>query len=129
MIVVDTNVVAALVLGGRDSEAARALLRRDDEWSAPQLWRSEFRNLLSTLLRRGYLVLDDALELAREAEERLAEREFFVPSPLVLRLASESGCTAYDCEFVAVARELGVKLVTQDARVLKQFPKLAVPLR
>lgn len=128
MIVADTNVIAALVLGGREYEAARSLLRRDEDWSAPQLWRSEFRNLLATLLRRGELDMDGAVDLVREAEERLAGREYFVPSSLVLRLAAESGCTAYDCEFVAVAMELGVKLVTQDAQVLKAFPKVAVRL-
>jgi predicted nucleic acid-binding protein len=128
VIVVDTNVVAALVLRGRDYEAARSLLRRDDDWSAPRLWRSEFLNLLSTLLRSEQLDLDAAVDLAREAEDRLAEREYSVPSAIVLRLAAESGCTAYDCEFVAVARELGVRLVTQDAQVLKAFPKVAVRL-
>lgn len=129
MIVVDTNVVAALVLRSRDHEAAKSLLRRDDEWSAPGLWRSEFRNLLATLIRLGDLDLEGAQALAREAEDRLAEREYSAPTSLVLRLAAESGCTAYDCEFVAVAQGLGVKLVTSDRQVLKAFPKVAVPLR
>jgi predicted nucleic acid-binding protein len=51
-----------------------------------------------------------------------------VSSEKVLELAGESGCTAYDCEFVALAQELGVALVTTDKQVLKAFPKIAVSL-
>jgi predicted nucleic acid-binding protein len=46
----------------------------------------------------------------------------------VLELAHQSGCTAYDCEFIAVAKTLGAKLFTADKQVLKAFPKIAVPL-
>lgn len=40
----------------------------------------------------------------------------------------DSNCSAYDCEFVALAMALGVKLMTMDAKLLKAFPTLAVPL-
>ena len=129
MIVVDTNVVAGFVLLGHSFEAAKSLYGRDPEWSAPVLWRSEFRNVLATQVRRGRYGLEAAVALMRRAEGLLAGREFSAPSPIVLELAAESGCTAYDCEFVAVAMELGVRLVTQDAQVLKAFPKVAVDLR
>ena len=43
----------------------------------------------------------------RDAESLLATGEYEVPSTAVLRLAAESGCTAYDCEFVHLARVLG----------------------
>lgn len=47
-------------------------------------------------------------------------------TPDVLELAMRSGCTAYDCEFVAVAKELEATLVTSDRQVLAAFPETAV---
>ena len=44
----------------------------------------------------------------------------------VLELIQVSKCSAYDCEFVALAKELGVKLVTLDKQILAQFPETAV---
>ena len=44
----------------------------------------------------------------------------------MLELTLASSCTAYDCEFVALAKELGVKLVTSDRQILAQFPETAI---
>jgi len=39
-----------------------------------------------------------------------------------------SDCSAYDCEYVALAQDLDVPLVTTDRQVLREFPKIAVSL-
>ena len=46
----------------------------------------------------------------------------------VLRLASESKCSTYDCEFIATANDLKVPLVTSDRQLLQEFPTVAMPL-
>ena len=69
MIVVDTNVVAYLFLRGEFAPQAEVWLRRDREWAAPVLWRSEFRNLLAGYLRRKQLTFEAVREIQREAEE------------------------------------------------------------
>jgi predicted nucleic acid-binding protein len=99
---------------------------KDQAWAAPLLWRSEFRNALVGLLRRGDVTRQEADRLVEAAEEWMSGREFTVESRAVLRLAAESSCSAYDCEFVAVAQELGLTLVTADRQLLKAFPETAV---
>jgi PIN domain. len=128
VIVVDTNVIAYLLLGGEKTPQARAALRKDPVWAAPILWQSEFRNVLAMYLRQGQLVLSDALELVAEAESLLSGSEYRVESGQVLSLVAVSPCSAYDCEFVALAQELGVPLVTSDRQLLGAFPSVAVAL-
>lgn len=129
MIVVDTNVLAYLLLPGDQTEAARRTLARDPTWAAPALWRSELRNVLALYLRQQHLTLADAVAVQTEAEALLAGREFAVASEQVLALADHSGRSAYDCEFVAVAQTLGVPLVTSDRQILGSFPAIAIALR
>lgn len=128
MIVVDTNVLAYLYLPGEYTDAAEGLLRRDAEWAAPLLWRSEFRNILAGYMRRGTLTLAQAAATQREAEGLLAGSEFEIDSLSVLELVRDSDCSAYDCEFVALAMQLKTKLVTMDGKLLKAFPRQAVAL-
>lgn len=128
MIVVDSNVLAYLYLPGEFTAAAEALLEREPEWAAPPLWRSEFRNILAGYLRRNMLSFEQACGLQAEAESLLAGFEFEVQSREVMELVRDSECSAYDCEFVALAERLGAKLVTMDKKVLEAFPKRAVSL-
>ncbi len=128
MIVVDSNVIAYLYLPGEHTAAAERLLQRDAQWAAPLLWRSELRNVLAGYLRRGSLTLEQAVAMQAEAEDLLRGREYEVASQAVMDLVAASDCSAYDCEFVAVARHLATPLLTMDAKLLKAFPKDTRPL-
>ncbi len=128
MIVVDTNVIAYLLLPSEHTPAARAAYERDPVWAAPLLWRSEFRNVLATSIHQGHLTLDDAVEVVDVASELMQGREYAVDSADALNLASSSSCSAYDCEFVALAKELGVRLVTADRRIRRSFGEETVSL-
>jgi len=128
MIVVDSNVLAYLYLPGDFTVAAEALLTSDPEWTAPLLWRSEFRNILAGYLRRKSLSFQQAAALQAEAEELLAGCEYEVDSIRVLELVRDSDCSAYDCEFIALAEKLDVKLVTMDKKLLRAFPGRTVAL-
>lgn len=128
MIVADTNIISYLFLPTRYSEKASQLYRVDPEWAAPELWRSEFRNVLALYIRQNIVSLTEALALQDEAESLMANQEFTMPSAAVMNLVASSSCSAYDCEFAALARQLSVKLVTQDKKLLKEFPETAVSL-
>jgi predicted nucleic acid-binding protein len=45
-----------------------------------------------------------------------------VISARILSLVAGTRCSAYDGEFVALAQDLGLSLVTSDARLLAEFP-------
>jgi predicted nucleic acid-binding protein len=128
MIVVDSNVLAYLYLPGDYTAGAEALLEQDPDWAAPVLWRSEFRNILTGYLRRKALTFEQTCSLQSEAESLLAGSEFEVDSRAVLELVRDSDCSAYDCEFIALAMKLNTKLVTQDKKLLRAFPAQAVAL-
>ena len=126
MIVADTNLISYLVVPGSFTAAAEQVLRKDPFWNAPILWRSELRNVLAKHIRGGHVTLPAALNAMLRAETLFAGREHAVDSPSVLSLAAASGCTAYDCEFVALAQAEGWPLVTSDKQVLKAFPAVAI---
>lgn len=128
MIVVDTNVVAYLWLPAEQTPAAERLLDVDPDWKVPFLWRSELRSVLALAVKRKRCSLSEAIDIAQRAHDHLKGRELAVESDEVLRLADVSGCSAYDCEFVSLARRLRVPLVTNDHQVLKAFPAIAVAL-
>ena len=129
MIVVDTNVIAYFWIQGEYTKFAENLLKKDSNWIAPFLWRSEFRNVLAGYLRKNLLTLDNAVKLMSAAEEQLNNNEYLVTSDLVMNLVSLSNCSAYDCEYVALAKDFNINLVTSDKKILKAFPSFALPLK
>ena len=143
MIVVDTNVIAYLLLQGEHNQQAEVVFSTDSEWVAPYLWRSEFRSVLTLYIRQGYVSLDDAKQIIQAAEVLMQGKEYETQSKQILDLiqvstdSSRCGnefrirvlkCSAYDCEYVALAQQLRVKLVTGDRKILSEFPSTAISM-
>ena len=128
MIVVDTNIIGYLFLTSDRSLQAEQTLRKDPVWAAPLLWRSEFRNVLALYLRQGLLSLEDAHQIMDQALRLMRGMEYQVTSLRVLSLVASSSCSAYNCEFVALAQDLDVPLVTADRHILDQFPETSISL-
>src|SRR5688572_29978683 len=118
MIVVDTNIIASLYLENPHREEIEALLRKDSHWLAPRLWRSELRNVLALYIRQGMMRVEQALDIMTASEEFMRSVALESTSIDILTLAHDSGCSAYDCEFVALARDLGTVLITFDRKLL-----------
>jgi predicted nucleic acid-binding protein len=129
VIVADTNLIAYLLVDGPFTKEARSVYEKDRDWTAPSLWRSEFRNVLIMSLRCGLMNFADALEIMEDAELLMAGKERDSASLRILRLAADAGCSAYDCEFVAVALDLGVPLVTSDRSLIEKFKPTAVSMK
>jgi predicted nucleic acid-binding protein len=128
MIVVDTNVMVYLLTGAGPGEAAARLLGEDPEWTAPPILLSELRNVMVGLLRQEQLQPQDAAEICQDAGAILGDRVVSVSSAPVLNAAIAGGLSAHDAEFVALARVLGLSLVTADKAILQAAPDVAVAL-
>lgn len=85
-------------------------------------------NVLGLYIRRRILSLEQAQQIMEEALGLMLSREYQVVSAQVLGLVARSTCSAYDCEFVALAQDLDVPLVTVDRQILAQFPDRALAL-
>ncbi len=129
MIVADTNLIAYFLIKSGFTPDARAVYQKDPEWMAPELWRSELRNVLIQSFRHSLLSLDEILSVMNRAEGLMKDNGYHMDSSRVLRLAADSGCSAYDCEFVALALDLGVPLVTSDGALIEKFKPAAVSIK
>ena len=128
MIVVDTNTIAYLYLTSSWTPQSEQVFLKDPDWAAPLLWRSEFCNVLALYIRKKLLSLEEALLVMEEATNLIQSREYTVAPSQVLSLTSMSNCSAYDCEFISLAKELDIPLITNDKQILEQFPDIAVSL-
>ena len=125
MIVADANLIAYLLIPGDRSGEAEGVLERDPEWAVPLICRSEVRNILALYMRRQHMSLPQAMATMEKAERLWKDREYAVPSSDVLELTSRFKVSAYDAEYVVLARRLGCALITCDSPVLALFPDVA----
>lgn len=127
MIVADANLWVALLFRHEKTEAATQVFSRTTDWHAPLLCLSELRNVCLGYVRRGLLSPDEGIGVLEELRFLLpAERIHLVDHSPVIRSALESGCTAYDCEYVVLAEQLATPLLTWDKQMLAAFPALAM---
>lgn len=126
MIVVDTNIIAHFWLLSDQSSVIDELFQRESNWIAPILWKSEFRNVVMLYLRRNLIDLAGAMQLTEKAELQMKDKEFQVNSIQVFIFSHQSDCSAYDCEFLSLAEELNINLVTMDKQILRSFPNIAI---
>ncbi len=131
MIVVDAMILAYALVGVPEyTPAVNRLLDLDLAWAGPPLWRNELRNVyiwVPETDRPGDAVtLGDAQRKMHLAETLIGERTFGVESDAVLDIAQTTGLSAYDGEYVALAQEVDVPLVTTDGAILQAVPDVAV---
>ena len=129
MIVVDTNVMTHLLVGGDSAADAALLFEQDPEWAAPVILMSELRNVLLGFVRQGALVPDQVKAMSDDASAILGDRIATAASAQVFDVALECSLTAYDAEFVVLARTLSVPLATLDSAILQGAADVAVPLQ
>ena len=126
MIVADANLISYFWIQCDKTTLARKVRRKDAVWIAPYLWRSEFRSILRDYLLHGELSLAEAIWIMEKAERSMHGFEHEVSSETVLKLVNTSTHSSYDCEYVALAEALRISLVTDDRKLIQQFPDIAI---
>ncbi len=121
MVLVDTNILAYLTIHGDQTPLAQALYERDADWRSETFILVEYANVLATYIRAGALTPSQGTGLLVAAES-LMPILMNVPHARALGAAAEYKISAYDARFIAVARQTGVKLVTEDARLRTAVP-------
>ena len=76
-------------------------------------------------IRRRDVPFKLGLKFLAGAEAMLKDHEFFIPYGQVMDLVRKSICSAYVCEFVALAKDLDARLITLDPQILAEFPETA----
>lgn len=123
MVVVDTNVLAYLLIEGDRSADAQALYARDADWRSEAFLLIEFSNILATY-RRSDVLSRGAAEGLLATAERIVTGLVNLPHARALKLAAEFGVSAYDARFLGAAQSAGAKLVTEDAKLRAAAPTL-----
>jgi predicted nucleic acid-binding protein len=128
VLIVDTNVLAYLLIEGDHTAAARLLHRRDEDWRSEAFIMIEFTNVLTASIaaRRMNLVL--AQRFLADATSLLHGKLALIPHDSVLSLAVQYRVTAYDARFLALAQQLDCRLVTEDAKLRAAARKLTQSL-
>jgi predicted nucleic acid-binding protein len=123
MVVVDTNVLVYLLIESDRTKEAQALFAKDSDWRSDAFLLVEFSNVLTTYRRMGALSGQQSESLLAEAARHVREL-LNVPNLQALRCAERFAVSAYDARFLAAADTLGVKLVTEDAKLRAAAPAL-----
>ncbi len=126
MIVIDTNFIIHFYFPSDFSPITEKVFLKDPNWIAPTLWRSEFRNVILGFIRKKIIDFPKAIEIIEKSESMMHGADYPTSSLIVMELARNSNCSAYDCEYVALAKSKNLNLLTWDKAILKAFPEIAI---
>ena len=128
MVVVDTNIVAYLLIDGDQTAAARQLRTRDPDWRSEAFMLVEFTNVLASSIATRRMTMTLAENFLSRAAALFEARLGRMPHATVLASAARHRVSAYDARFLAMAEQLGTRLVTEDARLRAAAPALTQSL-
>lgn len=128
MVIVDTGPLAFLLLPGEMTDLAQRAYAKDPAWSSAPIWRSEFRNIVVRYVREGWVTPKAAEEILRAAEDKMHPRQYNIDDQAVLEIALQTGLSAYQCEYLALAQDLNLRLVTTQEELVRAAPQMAISL-
>ena len=128
--VLDASVAVKWELQESDSADALSLLGDIDaglvEVVAPNTFPVEVAHALTKAERRGIIPQGEAsLGLTEVMTATVTLYDSIPILPRAVELASKKRIGVYDCLYVALAEELGLQLITADARLVNAFQDLS----
>jgi predicted nucleic acid-binding protein len=120
--VVDASVAAKWFTEEDYSLESLAFLRNNEKLFAPDTFLLEMDNLICKWIRRGIVTNPEGDEIRDEL--RCQPIEFFPFRELLdyaFEIASRTGCSLYDCLYLALAVSLKGKMATADRRLCERL--------
>lgn len=127
MVLVDTNILAYLTIQGDRTSAAQELYVRDPDWRSEGFILVEFSNVLVTYVRTKAMTPEVGTRLLAEAQILLPGLTSVLHTQ-ALETAIQFGISGYDARFITLARQMRVKLVTEDIKLRAAVPTWTVSL-
>jgi predicted nucleic acid-binding protein len=128
MLLVDTNVVAYLLIDGDHTAAAQELYARDPDWRSEAFLLVEFTNVLASSIAAKRMTLSLAEGFLAKASAFLDGKLGRVAHAAVLASVVRHRVSACDARFLALAEQLGRRLVTEDKKLRTAAPALTQSL-
>src|SRR5881398_370957 len=128
MLLVDTNIIAPLYVRSAGSQAVAKLFARDAVWRTEPLALIELSSVLIAYERARYITAATARDCLNRAAAFLQPHLFRVSHQAALDAALRYRTTAYDARFLALAQQLGQRLVTEDTKLRVAAPRLTQSL-
>lgn len=128
LIVVDANVLAYSIIEGTLTPLALEVRQRDPHWRLPGIWRHEILNIFTTYVRQGGLSKEKAVKALEDVYAHLIPHEVELGPIETLEMALHHKISAYDAQYVLLARKLGVPCVTEDRALRHAAPQLTVSM-
>jgi len=119
VIAVDANILVYSLITFPKTHLAKDLRLKDPDWRFPPLWKYEFGNALTTMVRQNEISAQAAHEGFTEAQYLFAAGEMPVDDDLALQVALKRKLTFYDAQYLALAYTLNVPLLTEDKALRK----------
>lgn len=128
MLLVDTNVAVYLLIHGDHSACAQELHSRDPDWRSEALLLVELTNVLVSSIAAKRMTLTLAQDVRAKAVALFDGKLARIAHAAALATAARHRVGAYDARFLALAHQLGSRLVTEDARLRAAAPALTQSL-
>jgi predicted nucleic acid-binding protein len=127
VVLVDTNILAYLIIEGDRTASAQKLFERDSDWCSEAFVMVEFSNILATYVRTKALTQAQGTRLLTEAQALLSTLHNMT-NTRALETAMQYEISAYDARFISLARHLKLRLVTEDAKLRTAVPSWTISL-